>query len=86
MGQCRAHALRDSLVRYRDPHLRRPTLYTQQTVCPNSIMGRSYGPHRIFLPAGSLLIFIQIWPYPRQNPMVAAPGVGLAGKPMGAQA
>ena len=30
--------------------------------------------------------FGQIWPYPRQNPLVAAPGAGLAGKPMGAQA
>jgi hypothetical protein len=27
------------------------------------------GSWRIFLPAGPLLIFGQIWPYPRQNPM-----------------
>jgi hypothetical protein len=30
-------------------------------------MGQSYGPRRIFLPTGSLLIFCPVWPYPGQT-------------------
>ena len=49
-----------------------------------------HGPELWALPnnfAGPITFdFGQIWPYPRQNPLVAAPGAGLAGKPMGAQA
>jgi hypothetical protein len=56
MCQYRARALRDSLARYRNPHLQRVTIKTQKSVCQNLIMGQSYGPRRIFLPAGPLLI------------------------------
>ena len=49
--------MRDSLVRYRDPHFQRPTLYMQQTVCQNFTMGQSYGPRRILLPAFPILDF-----------------------------
>ena len=45
-----------------------PTLYRQQTVCQNSIMRQSYGHRRIFSKI-QFIIFPQIWPYPRQNPM-----------------
>jgi hypothetical protein len=75
---------RDLFAQYLDPHIQRPTLYTQQTVCQNSIMGQSYGPRRIFLPAFPILDFPNVaisW----AKPYVAAPGASLAGKPMGAQ-
>ena len=52
MCQKLARTLRDLLARYhRDPHLQRPTLYMQKFVCQNLVMGQSYGPRRIFLPA-----------------------------------
>jgi hypothetical protein len=57
-----AHALRDLLARYRDPHLQCPTIKTQKYILRNLIMQRSYGLCRIFFPAGSLLIFVQ-WMY-----------------------
>ena len=49
--------IRDSLARYRDPHLQRPTFYIQKSVCQNLVMGQSYGSCRIFLPAFICLDF-----------------------------
>jgi hypothetical protein len=57
MCQKRARALRDLLARYRNPHLQRPTLYTQKSVCQNLIMRQSYGRCKIFLPAFLILDF-----------------------------
>jgi hypothetical protein len=37
-----ARALRDSLARYRDPHLQRPTINPQKFVCQNLITGQNY--------------------------------------------
>ena len=68
MCQKLARALRDLLARYRNPHLQRPTLLMQKSVCQNLVMVRSYGPRSIFLPALFVWI-VQIWPYPNQNPM-----------------
>ena len=51
MRRSLARALRDSLARYRDPHLQRPTINTQKSVYQNLIMGQSYESHIIFLPA-----------------------------------
>ena len=71
--------------RERRAHLQRSTINVQKSVCQNLIMGQSYEPHRIF--CRPLLVWIlQIWPYPRHNPMVVALGAGLASMPMGAQA
>jgi hypothetical protein len=85
MCQKLARALRDLLARYRNPHLQRPTLYPQQTVCQNSIMKQSYGPPRIFL-----LAFLRLdspkYCQTNAKPYVAAPGTGQAGMPMGPQA
>jgi hypothetical protein len=85
MPIARARALLTLLGRHHDPSLR-PTVNTQKSVCENLIMGQSYEPRKIFLPAGPLLIFGQIWPYPWHNTMVVASGVGLAGMPMKARA
>jgi hypothetical protein len=57
--QKRARAPRDLPARYRNLHLQRPTVWTQKIVRQNSIMGRSYGLHRIFLPAFLILDFVQ---------------------------
>ena len=57
MSQKLARALRDLLARYRDPHLQRPTLYMQKSVCQNLVMGQSYGRCQIFLPAISISRF-----------------------------
>ena len=43
--------------------------FTRKTLSQNSNMGQSYGHRGIFLPAFTCLSFVQIWPYPRQNPM-----------------
>jgi hypothetical protein len=50
-------------------------------------MGQSYGPRRIFLPAGPLLIFVQ-YGHILGKTLCSGPtrSAGLAGKPMGAQA
>jgi len=56
MCQYRARVLRDLLARYRDPHLQRPTLYTQQTVRQNFTIGQSYGPRRIFFQIQSIIL------------------------------
>jgi hypothetical protein len=48
-------------------------------------MGQSYGHRRIFLPAFPILDFPNM-AISLAKPYVAAPGTGLAGKPMGAQA
>ena len=60
--------MRDLLARYRDPHLQRTTLYLQKFFCQNLVMGQSYVPCKIFLPAFYSFACLG-WPYPRQNPM-----------------
>jgi hypothetical protein len=67
-----ARTLCDLLARYRDPHLQRPTISNQKSICPNKIMQESYGPRRIFLPAGSFY-FCPTLPYLRQNPTQLGP-------------
>jgi hypothetical protein len=59
MCQYRARALHDSLARYHNPHLQHPIIKMQNAFCQNLIMGQSYEPCRILLPAGPLLIFVQ---------------------------
>ena len=76
-----AHAFRESLARYRDSHMQRPTINTQKSVCQNLIMGQTYEPLRIFSPAFSMSRFSNLAIYPRHDPMVAASGVCLAGMP-----
>ena len=77
--------LRDLLARYRDSDLQRPTFYMQKSVCQNLVMGQSYGPRRILSPAITCLDFPNM-AISYAKPYEAAPGAGLAGKPMGAQA
>jgi hypothetical protein len=57
--QLPARALRDPLARYmyHNPHLQRPTINRQKSVCQNLSMGKSYEARRIFLQARLLLIF-----------------------------
>ena len=57
MCQKLARALRDLLALYHDPQLQRPTLYMQNPLSQNSIMGQSYGFRRIFLLAFICLDF-----------------------------
>jgi hypothetical protein len=80
--------MRDILARYHNTHLQRPTIKTQKSVCQNLTMQQSYGSRKIFLPAFLMSRFSNTkfsmaisW----AKPYVAAPGAGLAGKPMGAQ-
>ena len=48
-------------------------------------MGQSYGPRRIFFQI-QFIIFYPNMAISWAKPYVVSPGVGLAGKPMGAQA
>jgi hypothetical protein len=40
------------LARYHNPHMQRPTINTQKSVCQNVIMGQSYEPRRGDISAG----------------------------------
>ena len=82
-----ARALRDLLALYRDPHLHRPTINMQKSSCQNLTMGQSYSCASQNIFAG--WITFDFWPNMALSwakSYVAAPGAGLAGKPMGAQA
>jgi hypothetical protein len=81
----RGRALRDLFAWYHNPHLQRPTIYSQKLFFQNLIMRPSYGHARIFLPAFTCLDFPNL-AISYAKPYVVAPGAGLARMPMGAQA
>jgi hypothetical protein len=79
-------AARDLLARYRDPHPQRLTINKKKTVCQNVIMEQSYGPRKIFFAGRTTFEFRPNMAISSAKTDVVAPGAGLAGKPIGAQA